>query len=120
MGATDRSATLPQPTQPRNEASSRSDSEFAVGDPTLRRIHHKHLETRSPYNTYQIVGLPPGPIRIPEKSALDAVLNAPENPYLYMCAKEDFSGYHNFARDLATHNANARRYQAALNRLNIK
>ncbi len=93
---------------------------YAVGDPTLRRVLNKHLETQSPYNTYLVAGLPPGPIRIPEKSTLNAVLNAPENNYLYMCAKEDFSGYHNFARDLATHSANARRYQAALNRLNIK
>ncbi len=93
---------------------------YAVGDPTLRRILNKHLQTPSPYNTYLVAGLPPGPIRVPEKSTLDAVLNAPEHNYLYMCAKEDFSGTHNFARDLATHNANARRYQAALNRLNIK
>lgn len=93
---------------------------YAVGDPTLQRILQKHLDTPSPYNTYLIDGLPPGPIRIPEKSTLDAVLNAPENPYLYMCAREDLSGYHNFARDLATHNANARRYHAALNKLNIR
>lgn len=93
---------------------------FAVGDPTLRRVLNKHLETPSPYNTYLNYGLPPGPIRIPEKTTLDVVLNAPLHDYLYMCAKEDFSGYHNFSRDLSTHQANARRYQAALNRNNIK
>ena len=92
---------------------------FAVGDPTLRRIMHKHLFTKSPYNTYMNPGLPPGPIRIPEKSTVDAVLNAPQNDYLYMCAKEDFSGSHNFTSSYAEHQRNAQRYQAELNRRGI-
>lgn len=92
---------------------------FAVGDFTLRRILSKHLAVESPYNTYLHTGLPPGPIRMPSKAALDAVLNAPAHNYIYMCAKEDFSGYHNFATDLATHNANARRYHQALNKRGI-
>ena len=64
-------------------------AKFAVGDPTLRRITLEHIKTQSPYNTYFVEGLPPGPIRMPEKSTLDAVLNAPQNDYIYMCAKED-------------------------------
>ncbi len=93
---------------------------FATGDFTLRRITGKHLATESPYNTYKVNGLPPGPIRVPAGATIDAVLNAPKHDYIYMCAKEDFSGYHNFASDYATHLANARRYQAELNRRGIK
>jgi UPF0755 protein len=93
---------------------------FAVGDVTLRRILFAHLEVESPYNTYKHQGLPPGPIRIPSISGIDAVLNHAEHNYLYMVAKEDFSGKHNFAVTLAEHNRNAKKYQAALNRNNIR
>lgn len=93
---------------------------FAVGDAGLRRIVNKHLSVESPYNTYQVAGLPPGPIRLPEKGTLEAVLNAPEHDYLYMCAKEDFSGSHNFTSSYSRHLQNARRYQQELNRRGIK
>jgi UPF0755 protein len=92
---------------------------FAVGDFSLKRITGKQLAVNSPYNTYKYFGLPPGPIRIPERATIDAVLDAPEHDWLYMCAKEDFSGYHNFATNFSEHQANARRYQSELNRLNI-
>ncbi|MCH5216248.1 MAG: endolytic transglycosylase MltG [Muribaculaceae bacterium] len=93
---------------------------FALGDFGRKRILNVDLEYDSPYNTYKYAGLPPGPIRIAEKSTIDAVLNAPRNNYLYMCAKEDFSGKHNFATNLAEHNANAAKYRQALNRRGIK
>lgn len=93
---------------------------FAVGDFSLKRILNKHLTTESPYNTYLYEGLPPGPIRIAEGRTIDAVLNAPKHDYIYMCAKSDFSGYHNFASDYATHLKNARDYQSALNARNVR
>lgn len=92
---------------------------FAVGDFSLRRILNVHLRTESPYNTYLHEGLPPGPIRIASIAGLDAVLNHVEHDYIFMCAKEDFSGTHNFARTLAEHYANARRYVRALNERGI-
>lgn len=93
---------------------------FAVGDFSLRRILGKHLKVESPYNTYLVDGLPPGPIRIASIAGLDAVLNHAEHNYLYMCAKEDFSGTHNFAATLSEHYKNARRYVKALNERGIK
>lgn len=93
---------------------------YAVGDFTLQRILFQHLEIDSPYNTYKYAGLPPGPLRVPSIKGMDAVLNYMQHNYLYMCAKEDFSGRHNFARTLAEHNRNAARYRAELNRRNIR
>ena len=92
---------------------------FAAGDPSIRRLTRQHTNIESPYNTYKYKGLPPGPIRLVDKRTIDAVLDAPEHDYLYMCAKEDFSGYHNFAKDYSTHQINARRYQQELDRRNI-
>jgi UPF0755 protein len=93
---------------------------FAVGDVTLKRILNYHLRVASPYNTYIYSGLPPGPIRLPSISAVDGVLNYREHSYLYMCAKEDFSGEHNFAVTLSEHSRNARKYKEALNRHHIR
>lgn len=93
---------------------------FAVGDFALRRILKEHLTIDSPYNTYKNIGLPPGPIRIPSKVAIDAVLNPADHNYLFMCAKEDLSGYHNFAVSYEDHLINAHKYQDELDRRNIK
>ena len=93
---------------------------FAIGDFARKRILNADLQIDSPYNTYKYKGLPPGPIRIPEASTMDSVLHYRHHNYLYMCAKEDFSGYHNFTASAAEHARNAARYRAALNARNIK
>ncbi len=93
---------------------------FAWKDFGLRRIYRKHLGINSPYNTYRNTGLPPGPIKIASVKGIDAVLNHTPHDYLYMCAKEDFSGTHNFARTYSEHLANAAKYSKALNERGIK
>ena len=80
------------------------------------RILLRHLEVESPYNTYKYHGLPPGPIAVPTKACLDAVLNPDPHNYLYFCANADFSGTHAFASTLSEHMRNARAFQAELNR----
>ena len=93
---------------------------FAWQDYTIRRVLHSHLEISSPYNTYRIAGLPPGPICIPSIASVDAALYPERHDFLYFCARDDLSGYHAFARNLKEHLVNARKYQKSLNTLNIK
>ena len=88
---------------------------FALGDFSIRRVLKKDLKVNSLYNTYMYNGLPPGPICLPSINAIDAVLNANKNDYIFMCAKEDFSGYHNFSKTSRQHNKNAKKYRRALN-----
>lgn len=92
---------------------------FAVGDFAIKRVLTVHTQIDSPYNTYMYAGLPPGPICVPSKAAIDAVLNAEKHDYYYFCAKDDFSGYHAFAKTLEQHNQNAAAYHHALNRNKI-
>lgn len=84
-------------------------------DYSVNRILLKHLEIDSPYNTYMHFGLPPGPIAVPTKACLDAVLDPDRHGYLYFCANADFSGTHKFAVTYSEHLRNAREFQAALN-----
>ena len=89
---------------------------FARGDFSANRVYLKDLETESEYNTYKIDGLPPGPICIPAKSSIEAVLHPDDHDYMFMCAKPDFSGYHNFARTGAEHERNRQEWIRALRR----
>jgi len=83
-------------------------------DYTKTRILNADLRTESPYNTYLHAGLPPGPISVPEKSYLNAVLNPDTSEgYLFFCADPSFNGLHRFARTYAEHSRNARDYQKA-------
>jgi UPF0755 protein len=92
---------------------------FASGDFTKKRVLNSDKEIESPYNTYKYAGLPPGPINMPEISSIDAVLNYESHNYIFMCAKEDFSGYHNFSTNAAQHENYARLYRQALNKKKI-
>lgn len=92
---------------------------FANDDFTVKRVTNALLSVNSKYNTYKYAGLPPGPITMPSIKAIDAVLSPEKNNYIYMCAKEDFSGYHNFAETQAQHDINAKKYREALNKRNI-
>lgn len=93
---------------------------YAVGDWSLRRVLNVHLQADSPYNLYRNKGLTPGPLRLPSTAGIDAVLNAANHNYIYMCAKETFDGTHNFAATYKEHQANAKRYIKALNTRGIK
>jgi len=93
---------------------------YAMGNFAIRRMLNEYLRIDSPYNTYLYAGLPPGPLRIPSLQGLESVLNYEKHNYIFMCAKEDFSGRHNFAVTLSEHNRNAERYHAELNRRAIR
>jgi len=87
---------------------------YAMGDFTITRVLERHLTTESPYNTYLHTGLPPGPIMVTEPGCIDAVLNPDDNDFIFMCAKEDFSGRHNFTASYSEHERNASKYRKAL------
>ncbi|MEO0731662.1 MAG: endolytic transglycosylase MltG, partial [Bacteroidota bacterium] len=80
----------------------------------ITRVLYKHIELEHPYNTYVNDGLPPGPITMPSMSSIEAVLNPEEHDYVYMCAKGDNSGKHNFAATSAGHARNKAVYVANL------
>jgi UPF0755 protein len=93
---------------------------YSLGDFNIRRVLNEHKLIDSPYNTYMYVGLPPGPICMPSKASIDAVLNYKKHNYIFFCAREDFSGYHSFASTYDVHLQNARRFQRELNKRGIR
>lgn len=84
-------------------------------DTVIKRVLYKDLKLDSPYNTYKVNGLPPGPIAMPDISAIDAVLNAEKHDYLYFVADVENFGYHKFAKTLAQHNRNKVQYVQWIN-----
>ncbi len=88
-------------------------------DTIIRRVLYKDLTIDSPYNTYKYTGLPPGPITMPDISAIDAVLNAEQHDYYYFVANVENFGYHTFAKNLQQHNRNKEQYIRWINSQNI-
>jgi UPF0755 protein len=93
---------------------------YAMQDFTITRIYEKYLSNASPYNTYRIKGLPPGPICTPAAKTIDIVLDAPKTDYIYFVAKADFSGYHHFSNNYAEHDRYAKEYQKKLDEYQAK
>lgn len=92
---------------------------YAIGDFSIQRVSYKDKMIQSPYNTYMVTGLPPGPVGFVQQSSIDAVLNYNKNDYVFMCAKEDLSGKHYFSKTYQQHQVYARMYHKALNSRNI-
>lgn len=90
----------------------KKDNDF---DQVIKRVFYNDLFLNSPYNTYKVIGLPPGPIAMPDITALEAVLNPEKNDYIYFCASVDRFGYHEFAATLPEHNVNAKKYSDWIN-----
>lgn len=95
----------------------RNADDFAI---EIKRVLYKDLETNSPYNTYMYEGLPPGPIAMPDVTALDAVLNPEKHNYIFFCASVTNFGYHEFAVTAAQHEANRQKYVAWISKQGIK
>jgi UPF0755 protein len=84
-------------------------------DQIIKRVLYADLSIRSPYNTYVNTGLPPGPIAMPDITAIDAVLSPDTNNYIYFCASVERFGYHEFAATYEEHQVNAKKYANWLN-----
>src|SRR5690554_6028354 len=89
-------------------------------DQIIKRVYFKDLTIDSPYNTYKYLGLPPGPIAMPDISSVNAVLSPEKHDYIYFCADPDQPGYHAFARNAQEHNQNRAKYIAWLEKNNIE
>ncbi|TRW99776.1 endolytic transglycosylase MltG [Flavobacterium gawalongense] len=89
-------------------------------DQVIKRVFYNDLTMSSPYNTYVNLGLPPGPIAMPDITALEAVLNPEKNNFIYFCASVDRFGYHEFAATLEEHNKNAKKYSDWINSQGVK
>lgn len=89
-------------------------------DQVIKRVFYNDLTMSSPYNTYVNIGLPPGPIAMPDITALEAVLNPEKNNFIYFCASVEHFGHHEFAATLAEHSVNAKKYSDWINSQGVK
>lgn len=92
---------------------------FASGLTGIQRVSHEILSIESPYNTYHVYGLPPGPIYMPSLNSINAVLNVDKHDYIFFCALPGYEGKHSFAKTAEQHFENARLYRNWLNEQNI-
>jgi UPF0755 protein len=93
---------------------------FAIGDFSKTRVLKSDLQIDSPYNTYKYSGLPIGPINAPGIASLEAALYPENHDYIFFCARPDFSGFHDFSSDYNEHLKQAKAYQSALEKLQMK
>lgn len=93
---------------------------YALQDFTIRRVTNEHTKVDSPYNTYMYLGLPPGPLRTTSRNTVSAILNSEPSSDLFMCARPDGSGFHNFAANYEQHLENAKSYHDHLDERGIK
>jgi UPF0755 protein len=93
---------------------------YATGDFGAKRVLNYHTQYNSPYNTYKKIGLPPGPICMPELSTIDAVLNPESTDYIYYCADPSLNGYHIFSKTLTEHESVASTYHKKMNEMKIR
>lgn len=80
-------------------------------DLVIKRVFEGDLRINSPYNTYVHLGLPPGPVAMPDISAIDAVLSPENHKFIYFCASVERFGYHEFAETFNEHVAIAKKYR---------
>lgn len=85
---------------------------YALGKPAAEPLLYADLEVESPFNTYRVAGLPPGPIAAPGAAAIEAALYPEKHDYWYFVAKADGSGGHYFATTLAEQESNIARAEA--------
>ena len=86
----------------------------------IKRVLFKDLKIASPYNTYRYSGVPPGPITMPDVSAIDGVLNYKKHGFYFMVADVENFGYHKFAKTLSGHNRNKKQYVNWINKQGVK
>ena len=86
----------------------------------IKRVFAADLSLNSPWNTYINIGLPPGPVAMPDITALEGVLNPEKNEYLFFCASVERFGYHEFAKTFAEHTVIANKYREWINNQGVK